>query len=174
MKRMSIVAVALSMLVAACSDKTTAPSGPTTTTNVFTSTLLPANEVPPVANAESGGTGTVTVTMLSTKDASGNVTGATATFVVNLTGFPPNTPINLAHIHPGAAGVNGSPLVNLNLASGEVVLNASGGATFTKPSVGVDAPVAQQIINTPASFYFNVHSTLNPGGVARGQLVKTQ
>jgi hypothetical protein len=94
--------------------------------------------------------------------------------VVNLTGFPPNTPINLAHIHPGAAGVNGSPLFNLALGAGEVVLNASGAGTFTKPSVGVGAPEAQQIINTPASFYFNVHSTLNPGGVARGQLVKTQ
>ncbi len=149
MKRLSIVAVALSLLAGACSDKTTAPSGPTTTTNIFTATLSPANEVPPVANAESVGTGTVTVTMLSTKDAAGNVTGATASFAVTLSGFPPNTPINLAHIHPGAAGVNGSPLVNLALAAGEVVLNASGGGTFSKPSIGVDAPVAQQIIPVP-------------------------
>jgi hypothetical protein len=174
MKRLSIAAVALSLLVAACSDKSTAPTGPTTTTNVFTATLLPANEVPPITNAESSGTGTVTITMLSTKDASGNVTGATASFAVSLSGFPAGTPINLAHIHPGVAGVNGSPLVNLGLASGEVVLNASGAGTFNKPSIGVDAATAQQIINTPAAYYFNVHSTLNPGGVARGQLVKTQ
>ena len=30
----------------------------------------------------------------------------------------------------------------------------------------------QAIINNPAGFYFNAHSTLNPGGVVRGQLVK--
>jgi len=35
---------------------------------------------------------------------------------------------------------------------------------------GAGAPV----INNPAGFYFNVHSTLNAGGVARGTLVKTQ
>jgi hypothetical protein len=111
--------------------------------------------------------------MLSTKDASGNVTGATATFAVNLSGFPAGTPINLAHIHPGVAGVNGGALVNLGLGSGEVVL-ANGSGSFNKSSINVDAALAQQILNTPASFYFNVHSTLNPGGVARGQLVKTQ
>ena len=34
--------------------------------------------------------------------------------------------------------------------------------------------VAQQIINTPEVYYFNVHSTINPGGVARGQLQRVQ
>jgi hypothetical protein len=37
-----------------------------------------------------------------------------------------------------------------------------------------DVALFQQIINNPAGFYFNAHSTLNPGGVARGQLVKVQ
>ena len=31
---------------------------------------------------------------------------------------------------------------------------------------------AQQIIDNPNGYYFNVHTTLNPGGAARGQLVK--
>jgi hypothetical protein len=38
----------------------------------------------------------------------------------------------------------------------------------------VDAALEQTILNNPAGFYFNVHSTLNPGGVARGQLVRVQ
>jgi hypothetical protein len=173
MKHLSIVAVALSLLVAGCSDKTTAPSGPTTTTNTFTATLSPANEVPAIANAESSGTGSVTITMISTKDASGNITGATASFAVTLSGFPASTPINLAHIHPGAAGVNGSALVSLGLVTGDVVL-AGGSGTFSRPNINVQPADAQLIINTPASYYFNVHSALNPGGVARGQLVKTQ
>ena len=37
---------------------------------------------------------------------------------------------------------------------------------------GADAATLQSIIDNPAGFYFNVHSSTNPGGVARGQLVK--
>jgi hypothetical protein len=55
-----------------------------------------------------------------------------------------------------------------------VVANAQGAATFTKTGIApADPAILQQIVNNPAGFYFNVHSTLNPGGVARGQLVKT-
>jgi hypothetical protein len=30
--------------------------------------------------------------------------------------------------------------------------------------------VAQQLIDNPSAFYFNVHTFTNPGGMARGQL----
>jgi CHRD domain-containing protein len=166
MNRLSVLAIALSLLAAGCSsDHTTAPSAVNPS---FTATLSPANEVPPIANAESVGRGTVTVTFNPTYNA-GNITAATATFVVNLTGFPANTPINAAHIHPGAAGVNGGVLVSTGLAAGQLVL-ANGSGTYTSPAVTVIPEVAQQIIRTPEAYYFNVHSTINPGGVARGQL----
>ena len=35
------------------------------------------------------------------------------------------------------------------------------------------ADLAQTIINSPGSYYFNVHSPSNPGGVCRGQLTLT-
>ena len=57
------------------------------------------------------------------------------------------------------------------LAAGEVVL-ATGSGSFTKSVTGVDPALAQTIINNPAGYYFNAHSTLNGGGVVRGQLVK--
>ena len=148
-------------------DHTTAPSAVNPT---FTAALSPANEVPPVANAESVGRGTVTVTFNPTYSG-GQHHAATATFVVNLTGFPANTPINIAHIHPGAAGVNGGVLVNTGLAAGQLVLT-NGSGSFTRGPITVMPEVAQQIINTPEKYYFNVHSTINPGGVARGQLVR--
>jgi filamentous hemagglutinin family protein len=143
------------------------------TNPTFTAALSPANENPAIVGAEAAGSGTATVTMITTKDAAGNVTAATATFVVNLSGFPAGTPINIAHIHQAAAGVNGSVVVNSGLTAGQNVLT-TGSGSFTASNLTVDAALANLILTNPAGFYFNVHSTLNPGGVARGQLVRVQ
>ena len=171
MKHLSVFAVALGVLTAGCGSS---PGGPNPTVSlqpVFTSALSPASENPPIVGAEATGTGTATVTFDVTKDAAGNITASTATFVVNLNGFPAGTPINAAHIHPGATGINGGVLISTGLAAGQVVLTGGSGS-FTRVVTGVDAAQTQNIINNPAGFYFNVHSTVNPGGVARGQLVK--
>src|SRR5688500_3772492 len=96
MNRFALIAVAACALVAGCGDDD-GPGGPSTLPVVFSAILLPANEVPPVGNAESSGRGAVQVT----------VTGTSAQFYVQLSGFPGNTSIVGAHIHPGVAGVNG-------------------------------------------------------------------
>ena len=62
-------------------------------------------------------------------------------------------------------------VVNTSLAAGQAAVSG-GAASFQKETVAVTAEVAQRMINNPGGFYFNVHSTLNPGGVARGVLVK--
>jgi hypothetical protein len=170
MKRMFVLAIAASFFAAACGSSS--PSSPTPTQPTFTAALSPANENPPISGAEASGSGNATITFNTTKDAAGNITAASVTFVVNMQGFPAGTPINVAHIHTGATGQNGSVLVSTSLAAGEVVL-ANGSGSFTK-TVSVDPAVAQNIINNPAGFYFNIHSQANPGGVARGQLVKVQ
>jgi hypothetical protein len=172
MKRLSVPAIALVFLAAGCTKNSTSASGnPTVSLQpVFTAALSPANEVPAILGAEAAGTGNATITFDVTKDAAGNITASTATFVVNLSGFPAGTPINAAHIHPGASGVNGGVLVSTGIAAGQVALTGGTGS-FTR-TISVDAAVTQNIINNPAGFYFNVHSTANPGGVARGQLVK--
>jgi hypothetical protein len=161
MKRLSVLAIALSLFAVGCGSSSSSPTAgkPTLTAN-----LLPANEVPAISNSENTGSGTVTVTF---------DTATSATFVVFLSNFPAGTPINIAHIHQAVAGTNGSIVVSTTLAAGEVVLT-NGGGTFTKSGITVDAALAQTIMNNPAGFYFNVHSTLNPGGVARGQLVRVQ
>ena len=162
---------------AACDDD--GPTDPTDETITFTAQLSPANEVPAVTNAESTGSGTATIVLDVERDAAGTITSATVNFQVNLAGFPVNTPaaLTMAHIHTGAAGVNGAILVDTGLAASEVTLTTGAGA-FTKNGIGNSGPngitvaEAQDIINSPAGFYFNVHSVLNPGGMARGQLVK--
>jgi hypothetical protein len=173
MKHLTVVAVALALSAAGCSKSSTAPST-TPTKPTFTADLRTTNEVPPIANAESSGSGTATVTFDVTRDGAGNVTGGTATFVVNLTGFPAGTPINIAHIHQAAAGTNGPIVFSTSLAAGEVTL-VNGAGSFTKAGIApADPSVVNAIITNPAGFYFNAHSTLNPGGVVRGQLVRVQ
>jgi hypothetical protein len=107
-----------------------------------------------------------------TKDAAGNILTSAVTFVVNLSGFPAGTPITIAHIHVGAAGVAGGVVVSTTLAATEGFVLPNGSGSFTKTVAGVDPALTQTIINNPAGYYFNVHSMLNPAGVARGQLVK--
>jgi hypothetical protein len=95
-------------------------------------------------------------------------------FSCSLTGFPSTTAITIAHIHIGVAGsAPGAIVVNTGLASGQVTL-VNGAGSFQATNINVDPTLAQQIINNPAGYYFNVHSSANPVGVARGQLVRTQ
>jgi hypothetical protein len=166
-----VLALSVALFAAACDNNSTSPTNPSTATTVrMTAPLLPANEVPPITNAEAGGTGSVIITWHLTRDASNNITSASADFTIALSGFPPNTSVIAAHIHPGAVGVNGGVLVSTGLASGEFVLNGSGLGTITKTVNAIPADQAQAIINSPANYYFNVHSPLNGSGFARGQL----
>lgn len=171
MKRLSLLAAAVALFAAGCSGSSSAPSTASPTKPTFTSSLSPANEVPPITNAESTASGNATITFDVTRDSANNITASTATFVVNMSGFPAGSAVNIAHIHPGASGTTGGVLVSTTLAAGDVTL-VNGSGTFTRAGITVTPEVTQQIINNPAGFYFNVHTTLNGGGVMRGQLVK--
>lgn len=178
MKRLSIAALGLALLTAtACSSSSSSsPSSTTasgTTATRFVATLSPAQETPAITNAESSGSGTATITMNITRDSTGTITAQSVDFSVTMQGFPASTVVNVAHIHTGATGVAGPVLINTTVAPGEVVLtNGAGSFSRTGITSGLTASVAQSILDNPAGFYFNVHTTLNPAGVMRGQLVK--
>jgi len=179
MKYVYALALTVSLAaVGACSNDNS-PSTPSPSTpsgngaQIYTATLRPSEEVPPVTGGEAAGGGTVTITLNVVKDGSGNVSSATASFAANLSGFPAGTPINMAHIHQAAAGQNGNVVVSTTVAPGEVMLN-NGSGSFTRSGVTVPPDIATQLMNNPAGFYLNVHSTLNPSGAARGQLVRVQ
>jgi len=171
MRHWGVLALAACVAVAAgCgSDSPTTPSQPNTVT--FTAALLPSNEVPPVSNAEQSGRGTATITFNLTRDSAGAIQSGSVLFRYDLTGFPAGTTINLSHIHTGAAGVAGPVLIG----TGQTAATALGlpaGAGSYEITATSDAATLQSIIDNPANFYFNIHSSTNPGGVARGQLVK--
>jgi hypothetical protein len=171
----ALLAIATSVILAGCgSDSTTSPTAASSTPLVFSALLMPANEVPPVSNAEQGGHGAVQVQFDVTRDAAGAITAATATFYFQLSGYPPGTTIVGAHIHPAPAGVNGPVQISTGLATANTVSLPSGSGEFTFRNVFADPVVVQQILNNPAAFYFNVHSPSNPGGFSRGQLTRVR
>jgi hypothetical protein len=171
MKRLSPFIVALAVLAAGCGGDDN-PVAPADDTHMqFRATLLPANEVPPVSGPEATGSGTATIDFTLVRDSAGAITSGTANFRVDVTGFPSTTAITASHIHPGAAGANGGVLVNANVLPGEITL-VNGAITYSRLNISMTAVQAQQIVNNPPGYYFNVHTSANPSGVMRGQLVR--
>jgi hypothetical protein len=177
MKRFAMLALVLAFAVS-CDDSPTSPSANSNVAR-FTAILLPTNEVPqiPPTNADAGASGTMQMTMTVTRDSANTITGATYDFAFNVTGFPQNTRLTGAHIHNGPAGVAVGIVVDTSLTSGETL--PTGQAAFTFNGVTArgtaaltPAQIAQGIFNNPAGNYFNVHTTVNPGGAVRGQLVR--
>ena len=62
----------------------------------------------------------------------------------------------MAHIHSGAAGTNGPPVITIDVATDECV--------------AVDPEVLKAIVAAPANYYVNVHNAEFPAGAIRGQL----
>lgn len=180
MKRLMIGAmvVAAGLTATRCggSSNSNNPTGPSTTGPIaFSAQMTAANEVPPITGAESNGRGTATLTMNVPRDSAGVPSGGgTVNFTVQLSGFPAGTPIILGHIHIGGSGSNGGTVVSTGLSAATAVVLGDGTANMSFN----DRPVLQNdavaIYNNPAGYYVNFHSQLNPGGVVRGQMVRTQ
>jgi hypothetical protein len=142
-------------------------------TIIFTASIQAGQEVAPVVvhPTETGANGTAIVTMVVTRTG-GVITAATSAFDVGVFGLASNSVVILAHIHEGAAGVNGPIRVDSGLSPATALPATGGFVGFNRANLATSAAQAQAIINNPAGFYFNVHTALSPQGVARGQLVR--
>jgi hypothetical protein len=135
-------AAIVGMFLHACGDS----GGGGSNAMLFKSVALNgAQENPPVTTAATG------VGNISVDEGSGAVTGSFTTFGISG---------NVAHIHDGAAGVNGGILIEL--AQGPPgTWTVPGGATLT--AAQVDSYKA-------GTLYVNVHTTANPNGEIRSQI----
>lgn len=68
--------------------------------------------------------------------------------------------LTMAHIHVGAIGVAGPPVVML---SADVP---------SETCIAVDKAVAAKLVASPGDYYVNVHTSKYPKGAIRGQLTK--
>lgn len=152
---------------------TPSPSPTPETTVELTADLRASNEVPPISNEEANAAGTATVTFELTRDASGNITAATASFDIELTDFPDSSQIVVAHIHNAPAGANAGVVVGIKTDAANPLAVSGGEATITVSDVEVEPELAQQILDNPGDFYVNVHTAANGGGAVRGQLTRS-
>ena len=72
-------------------------------------------------------------------------------------------PATAAHIHKGAAGASGPPVV---------MLKTPGADGKVKDCATADAAVVKDILQNPGNYYVNVHNAEFGGGAIRGQLSK--
>jgi hypothetical protein len=158
MRRLSLAIAGLFILVASSQAQAQ--------TITFTAQLSGGNEIPVVVT---GSAGTATVTW--------NTATKTGTYDVKVYNMPVAT--TQGHIHVGAVGAGGPVVVNFvipgvgaisndygfsgNFGCAEVVVRAAQGINSCE-----DFEQALLLNNT----YANVHSTNNPSGEIRGQLIR--
>jgi hypothetical protein len=111
--------------------------------------LTGAAEVPGPGDTDGGGAAMVNV----------DTDKGEACYELTATGIAPAA---AAHIHKGAAGASGPPVLMLSAP-------ASGSS---KACAAVDKAVAQDLLQNPANYYVNYHNAEFPGGAVRGQLGK--
>ena len=132
----------------------------------YLASLAGVNEL---GGGDPDGAGTAAITFQIDNPAS-NVDGATVCWDLaysNLTGTPTG-----AHIHRGAAGIGGNIVVPFTGAT-FTTSGSSGCAPIGGPQTGETVGggvLATEIVNNPAGFYVNVHTTDFTAGAIRGQL----
>ncbi|MEL6330090.1 MAG: CHRD domain-containing protein [Planctomycetota bacterium] len=132
------------------------------------SVLTSDQEVGPAANSSgSNGVGFVEI------DFDGNGVDAEITAEFNLQ-VNDGTEITRIHIHNAPAGQNAGVVVFFfDVIAGldpAAIPVPEGGQIELEFTTTIDASLAQQLIDTPDQFYFNVHTDAVPAGETRGQL----
>jgi uncharacterized protein (TIGR03437 family) len=129
------------------------------------------NEVPALTlNASGFGT----IWLHVNKNAAGRVVSGNVEFITRYT-FP--TPITFTgmHIHRGNAGTNGPVLIDTGITAANNFVDETGSTGITRSAAvmagSANVEVLEQIIANPGGFYLNLHTTANPGGAIRGQLM---
>jgi len=141
----------------------------------FKVTMLPSNEVPPVAGLTATGPSSVSIYVLRNPD--GTVAAGTVLFDVNHIGFPAGTTFTGLHIHNAGPGASAGVIfpAGLDAAANKVVSETGNGNIFRVVNVTNTAAldrlaILNQLVQNPNGYYLNLHTTVNGGGAMREQL----
>jgi uncharacterized protein (TIGR03437 family) len=144
-------------------------------TTPFLTQLLPANETPPITDTS---TGNVIVFVHTIRDNNGNVTSGSVDFHV-ATRFSGAVTVTGLHIHNAAAGVAGPIVIptDVNGSDKSIAIDASGRTNilkqvqFPQAAPQIDVATLVDLLANPQNYYVNIHTTDNPSGAMRGQLL---
>ena len=141
----------------------------------FRANMSPANEVPAIAGLNASGFATVWVHVV--RDASGKVVSGSLDYSVRYQ-FPGATTFTGLHIHRGAAGVNGPVLLDSRITAANPVVDETGKGQIDRPVLvpagTANVAVIEELLGNPSNFYINLHTTVNPGGAIRSQLLPAE
>jgi hypothetical protein len=129
----------------------------------FTAALSGSNEVPGVLTG-SVGTGTVSV----------NLATRVVTYRIDVYNMPVGT--TASHFHVGGEGLAGPVVVNFTVPAGisnDFAISGTASATDLVPRAAQGINSWEDFIQALllGNVYMNVHSTNNPGGEIRGQVI---
>jgi uncharacterized protein (TIGR03437 family) len=145
----------------------------TSLTETLTTTvqMTPAQEVPPITGLDASATGTITIN--PTRNAQGVVNGGNVTFTIDYN-FPAAVTVTGLHIHENVAGMNGSIVIDTRAGTAQNPIVSSTGKGFLSYTVPITTAAqigaVTRLLASPAGFYVNLHTSVNPGGAIRGQL----
>ena len=156
-------------LCASCALAQTAETIP------FRAVLSTANEVPAI---ELNASGTATLWVHVVRDAGGNIVSGSVDFNVNYS-FPGEQTFTGLHIHSGPAGVNAPVTINTGLSASNTVNDPTGKGNITRQAQVLatdttDLATLRGMLQDPSQYYANLHTTVFPGGVIRGQLQRAR
>jgi len=150
-KRLALVAAAVALMAVPGAVSAVDPTQP-----AYGGPISGAQENPPVVTTATG-QGTAVI----------SADGSTITYIVTYSGL--SGTLNAAHIHTGAAGSNGGVILPLTAGPSPMV------GTLTAANFSASGSVtsfAQAVAAIRAgTTYFNLHTTANPGGEVRGQIM---
>jgi hypothetical protein len=136
--------------------------------------MSPAFENPPIPiDAE----GAALIDVQVNRDQTGAITSGTVIFDVDYR-FPAPVTITGLHIHNGPVGVNAPVVIDTGTnGTSTAVTNVTRGNIFRIVEINSSNTTGIAALNglftDPSQYYVNMHTTVNPGGVIRGQLTPT-
>ena len=150
-KRLALIAAAVALMAVPGAVSAVDPTQP-----AYGGPLSGAQENPPVTTSATG-QGTAVI----------SADGSTITYIVTYSGL--SGTVNAAHIHTGAAGSNGGVILPLTAGPSPMVGTLTAANFSASGSVTTFAEAVAAI--RAGTTYFNLHTTANPGGEVRGQIV---
>lgn len=143
----------------------------TADTLYFRAVMLPTNEVPATsANA----TGVADILAHVVRDSSGQIVSGSVDFLLHVNFAAAATATGL-HIHSGDSTVSGPVVIPTTLSAGNPQQLKAGGdiVRFQAQVTGEGTALTslRGMIQNPAGYYVNIHTTDFPNGAIRGQLV---